>query len=130
MTTPDHSEAAQHYRDVIAPEAIRRLNEGGEAWETVRNELMEYLQGINFGLTDEERARAIGEGGDQDTRRERLEDVCKAIVLGGTIVAHTPGELLRDHGHRFAEKTWLERLEAGTHKDFVIVINEIDEAFR
>lgn len=128
MSPSEFSEFDERYLEAVGHEAIRRL-EDGEPLEDIAEDIMRYLREKQYGLTDEEYALMLG--GDPEKIEERLgrlDTAVMCIVRSGTLIGHAPDEALRSKTHVKSEKTWLERLTSGHPDDFVIVINEIDQA--
>ena len=123
------------YELKTVPELLK-ARVGGTPWTPqIVTWAMAELREINFGLTDEEYGRVVGSSEDETVRYERLRKFAGWMVGDGTLIGHTPGELLRERHHGWLrvsleEKSgqYLDLLASGKETDFRQLKRELEEA--
>lgn len=123
------------YQKETVPELLEALA-GGTPWAPqLATCAMAVLREMNFGLTAEEYERSVGSGEDEAVRYERLCKFAGWIVGDGTLISHTPGELLRARRYGWLRVSleqksgqYLDLLASGEEADFRQLKRELEEA--
>jgi hypothetical protein len=125
---------AEHYRSVTVPQLIEGFNSGDLSALALTTRARAELSGFNFGLTNEEYDKIVGKGPDSTKRYEKLCKVMGWIIEDGTLMAHTPGEFLRECSSGWPGLTppnetrpYLDLLASDEEADLMILKRSLEE---